>query len=278
MGEAKRRNPAISFLLSLATPGLGHCYNGNMLRGASLYLGLLLLNIGLGLSGLISDIWGFVYYIAVVIVFLILIATDAAVGADRLKSLELKWYNKWYIYVCIWLVVGYGMSPAIAWVAQRHILGLRPFKVPAAAMEPGLNNGDYFLAKMQRYGSRTPARGDVIVFPYPEDPSKYFVKRVIGLPGEHLQIRNKKVLVHGQPLNDPWGVHNSAETIPGNISQRDNFGPITVTEGSVFVLGDNRDNSHDSRFWGCVETKTIEGKALFVYWSDDKKRIGKKLD
>ena len=78
-------------------------------------------------------------------------------------------------------------------------------------------------------------------------------------------------------LDDPWGVHGSTTTLPGNTSPRDSFGPITVPQGAVFVLGDNRDLSYDSRFWGPVEIKEIMGKALFTYWSDDSGRIGRQL-
>ena len=132
--------------------------------------------------------------------------------------------------------------------------------MPASSMVPGLELGDHFIAKLEKYGDRLPRRGDIIVFPYPEDRSVDFVKRVIGLPGERIEIKDKVVFINGRPLEDPWGVCESNVTFPSNIAPRDNFGPVEVPKGSVFVLGDNRDYSHDSRFWGYVETKDIQGK------------------
>lgn len=144
-------------------------------------------------------------------------------------------------------------------------------------MDPALKEGDMFIVKLRPYGSRLPERGAVVVFPSPKDKSKVYVKRVIGLPGERLKIVDKKVFVNDQPLEDTWGVFTTATVMPSATLPRDNFGPMIIPEGSVFVLGDNRDNSYDSRFWGPVPAGDIQGKVLYVYWSDDGGRIGKRL-
>jgi signal peptidase I len=115
-----------------------------------------------------------------------------------------------------------------------------------------------------------PERFDVVVFRYPENPSQDFIKRVIGLPGETVQITNKEVFVNGVSLENDPGVHKSDHIIPKSINPRDNYGPVTVPAHSLFVMGDNRDNSHDSRFWGFVDYKDLKGKALILYWSWDK--------
>jgi signal peptidase I len=240
------------------------------------FFGLWFLLFALGLSGLLSSLWGMICIIGAAIVGQIFIATHAAIEASRLGAARLKWYNKWYVYICILLLTGVVIPPAIL-KAQHDILRVRTFKVPAESMSPSLKLGDCFLAKLQEYGDRLPQRGDIIVFPYPEDRSNTFVKRVVGLPGERLEIRDKIVFINGQRLQDPWAVHVSNVTYPSNLNPRDNLGPAEVPEGAVFVLGDNRDASYDSRFWGCVETKDIEGKAMFIYWSDDRGRIGKQL-
>jgi len=109
-----------------------------------------------------------------------------------------------------------------------------------------------------------PERGDIIVFKFPEDPSKAFIKRVIGTPGDTVEIRNKVVVVNGQPLEEPYTQHTSP---PASQPRRDNFGPGTVPPGKYFAMGDNRDESYDSRFWGFVDRKAIKGKAFIIYWS-----------
>jgi signal peptidase I len=127
-----------------------------------------------------------------------------------------------------------------------------------------------------------PERGDIIVFIYPEDRSKDFIKRTVGLPGDTIEIKDKKVFINGLLWNDANGTHVDLLVIPGAVQPRDNFGPVTVPEDSYFVMGDNRDESYDSRFWGFVRQQDILGKALIIYWSWDSqghslrwKRVGK---
>jgi signal peptidase I len=99
------------------------------------------------------------------------------------------------------------------------------------------------------------------VFVYPRDPKKDFIKRVMALPGESVQIIGRTIYINGKPIRDPWGVWSENDLLRGN------FGPVTVPQGHYFVLGDNRDNSMDSRYWGFVPKSNILGKALIIYWS-----------
>ncbi|MBN1663200.1 MAG: signal peptidase I, partial [Deltaproteobacteria bacterium] len=119
-------------------------------------------------------------------------------------------------------------------------------------------------------GITQPARGDIIVFIYPEDRSKDFIKRVIGLGGDTIEIRNKKIFLNGLPYHDKAGVYSDDFIIPGSIQPRDNFGPVTVPKGAYFVMGDNRDQSADSRYWGFVPSRDVLGKAFIIYWSWDR--------
>jgi signal peptidase I len=272
--RAKRRSRVIAFLLSYFVPGLGQSYNGTPLRGALLFVGYWAIFVALmGLTRLIHSFWGLASIPAALFIVVILVAADAAIGAARVKAIHLKWYNKWYLYVGILLFECYALTPAIFSITKDHIAGVRPYKMSASSMEPFLKKGDHVMAKLERFGDRIPARGEVVGFPLPEDTSKDFLKRVIGLPGETLEIRDKVVFINGQQLEDPWGVCYSNVIVPA----RDNLPPITIPKGSVFVMGDNRDYSYDSRFWGCVEIKNITARALFIYWSDDKSRTGKQL-
>jgi signal peptidase I len=156
---------------------------------------------------------------------------------------------------------------------------IQAYKIPSGSMKPTLLIGDHILVSKFNYGVKlplirstvipvgAPKRGDIIVFIYPEDRSKDFIKRLIGVPGDTVEVRNKKVLLNGLPWNDAHGVHVDNLIIPGSVQPRDNFGPVTVPEGSLFVMGDNRDESYDSRFWGFVPMKDVLGKALIIYWS-----------
>jgi len=156
---------------------------------------------------------------------------------------------------------------------------IQAYKIPSGSMKPTLLIGDHILVTKFNYGVKlplirstvipvgSPRRGDIVVFIYPEDRSKDFIKRLIGLPGDTIEVRDKKILVNGLPWSDAYGVNVDSQIIPGSIQPRDNFGPVTVPEGSLFVMGDNRDESYDSRFWGFVPMKEVLGKALIIYWS-----------
>ena len=156
---------------------------------------------------------------------------------------------------------------------------IQAYKIPSGSMKPTLLIGDHILVTKFNYGVKlplirstvipvgAPRRGDIVVFIYPEDRSKDFIKRLIGLPGDTIEVRDKKILVNGLPWSDAHGVNVDSLIIPGSVQPRDNFGPVTVPEGSLFVMGDNHDESYDSRFWGFVPMKEVLGKALIIYWS-----------
>jgi signal peptidase I len=163
---------------------------------------------------------------------------------------------------------------------------VQAFKIPTGSMEPNLLIGDHLLVNKLVYspsfgpledavfGKRPIERGHVVVFKFPEDPTRDFIKRVIGLPGETIEIRNKQVLVDGKPLDEPYAHFIEAPLRPddpeyghGGDGIRDSWGPQTVPAGELLVLGDNRDNSRDSRFWGFLPIDQVKGRALLIYWS-----------
>ena len=163
------------------------------------------------------------------------------------------------------------------WVVQA-------FKIPTGSMENNLLIGDHLLVNKFVFGPtassierallpvRDVRRGDVVVFKYPDEPERDFIKRVIGLPGETLELRAKKVYIDGQPLDEPY-VHflepasESQEVTSFDVRER--YGPVRVPENQFFVMGDNRDNSQDSRYWGFLPRDYVKGKALVIYWSYD---------
>ncbi|HEU18858.1 MAG TPA: signal peptidase I [Deltaproteobacteria bacterium] len=156
---------------------------------------------------------------------------------------------------------------------------VQAFKIPSGSMLPTLQVGDWLLVNKFIYGVKIPAirntmipiknpeRGDIVVFIYPMDRSIDFIKRVIGIAGDTIEIKDKKIFINGSPLDDPYGVFTDNLVIPPSVQPRDNFGPVTVPDDHIFVMGDNRDSSYDSRFWGFVNCRDVLGKAFVIYWS-----------
>jgi signal peptidase I len=150
---------------------------------------------------------------------------------------------------------------------------VQAFKIPSGSMEPTLLVGDHILVNKFIYGVKLPFirktiipigqphRNDVIVFIYPIDPSKDFIKRVIGLPGDRIEILGRSISINGKLFQDKHGVY----TPPFHPNAH--FGPVTVPQGHLFVMGDNRNHSYDSRYWGFVPIESVKGKAFIVYWS-----------
>ena len=158
---------------------------------------------------------------------------------------------------------------------------IQAFKIPSGSMLPTLQIGDHLLVNRFIYGIRLPftgtllipvsepKRGDVIVFRFPPNPDTDFIKRVIGLPGDTVEVRDKAVYINGEKIADPHAHFTDGMTPDVRHGPRDEFGPVTVPKDHLFVMGDNRDNSYDSRFWGFVPEKNVLGKALILYWSWD---------
>ena len=163
---------------------------------------------------------------------------------------------------------------------------VQAFKIPSGSMKQTLQIGDHILVNKFIFGVKmpywnktilplkTPQRGDIIVFKYPVDPSKDFIKRVIGVGGDVVESRDKQLYVNHKQVNHKFGVHTDPRILSGANKPRDNFGPLTVPENALFVMGDNRDESYDSRFWGFVDLKAVNGKAFIIYWSWDKQNFG----
>jgi len=147
--------------------------------------------------------------------------------------------------------------------------GVQAFKIPSGAMQPTILVGDHVLVNKFTYGLKEPQKGDIIVFKYPMDTRKDFIKRVVAVGGDSIESREKQIFVNGKPVIENY-LFNQGDKISSEMfHKRDNFGPISVPEKSYFVMGDNRDNSHDSRFWGFVDHKNVKGKAFVIYWSWD---------
>ena len=158
---------------------------------------------------------------------------------------------------------------------------VQAFKIPSGSMIPTLEIGDHILVNKLAYGVRIPfwdhylvefkrpRRGDVVVFIFPEDRSKDFIKRVVGVAGDQVEIRGKKIYINGKPVDDPHAHFEGEEGHGAGVRVRDDYGPRQVPANHIFVMGDNRDRSYDSRFWGFVNLAEVKGKAFLIYWSWD---------
>lgn len=144
-----------------------------------------------------------------------------------------------------------------------------PYVISDQEMEDTIYRGDYILINKGVYWLRAPKRDDIIVFDYPQDARKVFIKRIIGTPGDVVECRDKEIFINGKVYLGSCVVHKDGDIIPREQNPRDSFGPVTVPYGAYFVMGDNRDHSWDSRFWGVVKKERIKGKAFIKYWSWD---------
>jgi signal peptidase I len=167
---------------------------------------------------------------------------------------------------------------------------VQAFKIPSGSMQNTLLVGDYILVNKFIYGVKLPftdltiipvkepKRGDIIVFKFPGDPSKDFIKRVVALGGDTVEVRNKQVYVNGQIQVNTHAIHADPRTYsdpqiyPYELLKRDNMSARTVPKGKLFVMGDNRDESNDSRFWGFVDESAVRGEAFMIYWSWNKNK------
>ena len=193
----------------------------------------------------------------------------------------------YFIGICLWLFLV---------VLAILLFTSKAYKMPSYGMMNTILKGDHFLISKSIYGIKIPftqktiiplerpRREDVIVFQYPENPNLDFIKRVVGVEGDVIEVRNKKLYVNDELVEREFAIHTDPHIIPAVYNKRDNFGPVVVPPDSLFVMGDNRDNSKDSRFWGSVNLKAVKGKAYMIYWSWDKEnwkvrwdRIGKRI-
>lgn len=160
---------------------------------------------------------------------------------------------------------------------------IQAFKIPSGSMIPTLLVGDHILVNKFIFGTnvpfsdkhflvlKRPEKGDIIVFKYPEDPKKDFIKRVIATEGDLLESKDKVIYVNGKTVMESYTYHSDRNIRPRGNDVRDNFGPLVVPPNKIFAMGDNRDQSYDSRYWGFVDAKDVKGKALIIYWSWDPK-------
>jgi len=276
LSGVKKLKPAIALLLSLLTIGLGQLYNGQVRKAFVLYFGAVSAVI-LGFVVLASTFAGLAFTLGLVVGLVLIAATDAVLTATRLKQTTLKDYHRWYIYLAIALLAAFLVAPSLESLVLR-IGPFRVYRITTSSMLPTLRQGDRVMVDSRGFRAALPKRRDISVVPLPNDRSTLFIKRVIGLPGDTIEIRNKVLFVNGQEQEEDYVEHTDPQILPAGAKQtRDNFPPLVVPPNQLFVLGDNRDATYDSRFFGTVPVEDLKGKPLYIYWSSDRTRIGRKL-
>jgi signal peptidase I len=255
-------------LLSLITPGLGQIYNGQIYKAIIFFFGPLLFIP----PGIYILLYGFttatlIIGLSVIFLYRVAIAADAIVVARRIQATYTAHrFNKWYIYIAL-LALALGFNSMMGnYIKSSYV---QAFKLPSESMQPTLLVGDHVLVD-KRASARDLQRGDLVVFRYPKDPTKDFMKRVLAIGGDKVEIRDKVLFVNDKLQNEPYVQYSDPDIIPRQRDPRDNFGPIIVPAQSYFVLSDNRDRGTDSRFYGVVDKMLVKGKLLTIYWSWDK--------
>lgn len=257
--------------------GLGHLYSGRPVRGLLFFV----LVVASALSAavfyqLTHQFWVLtILFLGCILLFIAALA-DVFVIARHSRDYEIKWFNRWYWYLLYYagcLLVFFVLIGAV----RENIV--QAYKIGSSTMEPTILSGDYYFVDRRIYNDRQPSRSDVVVFVFPKDTSKNFVKRIVGLPGDTIEIKEKVLYVNGGKVIEPYATY-----LENAVEPKDDFGPVTVPPASFFTLGDNRDRSYDSRYWGFVSREHLKGKAMHVYFSRDGEgtirwdRIGHKIE
>ncbi|MGD8922017.1 MAG: signal peptidase I [Candidatus Zixiibacteriota bacterium] len=274
--KRSRSRAWLAALLALIMPGLGHLYLGLPVSAAIILVAALVLA-NLLITIIIFSGWGWLALFLsglVVAGFIVGQIVHAALRARRLQFRRnvVPWYALAVVAVA-WLWFGVGLIPIYG--------NYRSYSITVSSMEHTLHKGDYIMADLNAYRTAEVKRGDVIIFVFPLDLETKYLKRCVGLPGDTIEIIDKMVFINGQEENAPATLtYVDSLTRPRRTdgsNSRDNFGPYVVPAGEYFVLGDSRDNSSDSRFWGTVPEENIFGKAIRIHWSSDLSRVGKRV-
>ena len=293
----KNRNPIIAGILSILFMGSGQLYNGQFRKGVILALTIIPLYFLIGFSGLLKSFNGFIISMFLVLGYIAFVLVDAIRWAIKQKGYDLKPVNsmKYYIgFIIGWYLLIFALPPTV-----RSITGYEAFEIPTPSMEPSIMVGDRIMAT--RIKPQNVKIGDIITFTR-EDGQKY-LSRAIGLPGQIIEIKNDKVSINGEfeiweeteklkqgqyeyqgfKSQLPSGKLIGTQTVLkyNNITvprqEVSNQKSIIIPEHQIYVLGDSRNNSMDSRMYGTIAFENIDKQVHYVWWSDDKSRIGKNL-
>lgn len=288
----KPRKPFVALFLSLLIPGWGQLYNGQVKRGAFLYVMMYVLLLIWGITRLSTLFWGMVILVGLEIILRIYAMGDAYQGAKKRQDYQPKAYNTWYTQLL--LLVGYVVF--VNMIEVKDIIRVESFKIPTPSSEPTIKVGDFIISDLAAYNNSEVAYGDIVSF---EHEGGRWMFRIIALPNDAIAIENHIPIINGvacevQHLEDFTvnrgrrmggivGVELLEEVLPNGHRHQiyrdkgrfnsDNMDLMAVPEGSYFLMGDNRSNATDSRVFGVVRREQIKGQIIYAYWGASKDRM-----
>ncbi|MEO5776299.1 MAG: signal peptidase I [Flavobacterium sp.] len=285
----KSRNPILAFLSALFVPGFGQIYNGQIKKGILFFLIILIVPFIFGLIRFGVFFEGFIAIIIVDFSFRIYLIYDAVKNAKKLKNYKPKSYNTWYYHLSIVI----GISTIVWFYDTNSIVGVKSYKISSTSSEPTLKIGDRIIADLNAFDNTKPNYGDIVIF-QKKDSLNPWVYRIVGLPNDKFEIQNNFLIINGKKCktlfikeakSQEFNVNEYEEELPNGHKHKiytfkkpfednkKNLPEITIPKKSYFLIGDNRDNSMDSRYIGVINKDEIIGKAVFGYWGKTNERI-----
>lgn len=265
--EINKRRPVLAGLLSLILPGLGHVYAGTLVKGLLLIMAT---HIGMHVVGFLLDLtvpkYFFGFLLCLVALYLYALVS-AFMLAKKNKRYKLKAFNRWYFYIAI--LVPVMLANYFITQHKSKIIGAQTYRIPSNSMYPTLQVGDYITVDTRNKEFNV---GDVVVFPYPKNPAVEFVFRIAAVGGDVVSIKKGIVTRNGEMEE-----HRFSEEDQAILARQKNILDRVIPDGELLVLGDNRANSNDSRYWGYVKVSDVVGKVRYIYYAKDKSRIGTEI-
>jgi len=273
----RAKRTLIALLLSLLFPGLGQVYNRQPRKGLVFAAAISALFFVSGSINLLHHFAGLILHVVALSGLSLFIVGDAVLAARKPKdSLAASQHSK-LLYVCLLLLLSFNLFAFVTDFYLDIALGIRAYRIPSTVMAPTIAVGDRILADMRHYVKHVPQRGDVVIVRSPLEDSLQ-VKRVIAVGGDVIAGNGQSVSLNGKTIQELYLQPVSAAE-PIFYDPHEEYGPLTIPPNQFFVMGDNRHHSFDSRYpgFGLVGIQRIRGKPLFIYWSEDWKRIGKPI-
>lgn len=269
-GQAWLNRPWLASLLQIVTPGLGNLYSGRPLHGLVLHVAVqgIVLFLALALLWLPWPV-NFLIPVAAAIVVTVFVIFDGFRCARAARTgFSLARYNRWHVYILVVAVLAIVAAPEQVLVGSpTRAYVMQTFSTATTSMEPTVLLGDHVVVDKSAYAFSEPKRGDLVLYRATGRPQTIFMKRIVGMPGETIEMRNSEVFVNGKKIDEPY-VQSLRPSKDGTFNG-DSMAPTVISPDAYFLLGDNRDNSLDSRFIGPVQRRQFLGKAKTIYFSSD---------
>lgn len=256
---AGEKKPWLAVFLSHIFTGIGQLYNRQVGKGLAFIIAYIVLH------SLTALHYSFGFLLIPLYYFALKDAFESASKINEAPATFLKAEGRLIgAFIVVMIVLG---AVPFGKIIKTHVI--QAYKFPSGSMLPTLEVGDHLLVNKTSRAKAAIGRGDVIVFRYPEDPGRDFLKRVVAIGGDTIEGKDKIIYVNGTALSEPYAIHSDSAIKPGGSAPRDNFGPLVIPQNNFFVMGDNRDQSYDSRYWGSVPAENILGRVMKIYWSWD---------